>query len=86
MKLLNLSPALCAIMLAEAVPLLKSVELAVRQDPNFQCEFRTFITVMLQSFNLHRANHSVDPFEWNQTLADAAQYTVENGAIGVHDK
>ena len=74
------------IVLVPGAPVVEASELAARQDPDFQCEFRTLETVMLQSFNIHRANHSVGPLEWNETLATAALNTVQFGPDLVHDK
>ena len=80
---LYLCPALAAMTLVTAAPVLESTRLSKRQD---DCGQLSYIDVMLQSFNVHRANHSAPALVWNQTLADAAQYTVVNGELGVHDK
>jgi len=85
MKTSYLVSALGAITIAAAAPALESMKLSERQD-NSDCPYQYYIDIMLGVMNVHRANHSVDDLVWNQTLATAAQYTVDNGPVLVHDK
>lgn len=49
------------------------------------CTGWSYQTQMLQSFNVHRTNHSAPNLVWDNNLAAAALNTAKTGAIGVHD-
>jgi uncharacterized protein YkwD len=50
------------------------------------CSTAAYSDIILTGFNVHRANHSVPDFTWNDTLAGFAETTATTGTIGVHDK
>jgi uncharacterized protein YkwD len=85
MKATYLASIACAATFVAAAPALQSMKLSERQTTE-ECFQMVYIDIMLDVINVHRANHSVDDLVWNQTLATAAQYTVENGEVNVHDK
>lgn len=49
------------------------------------CTGWSYQTQMLQSFNIHRTNHSAPALVWDANLAATALNTAKTGAIGVHD-
>jgi uncharacterized protein YkwD len=50
------------------------------------CTTAAYSDIILTGFNVHRANHSVPDFTWNDTLASFAETTATTGTVGVHDK
>lgn len=84
MKTAYLASTLCAATFVAAAPALQAIKLSERQTTE-ECFQMVYIDIMLDVINVHRANHSVDDLVWNQTLATAAQHTVENGPVNVHD-
>jgi uncharacterized protein YkwD len=56
------------------------------QRQSVDCTTAAYSDIMLAGFNVHRANHSVSDFSWNDTLAGFAQTTTTTGTPGVHDK
>lgn len=87
MKAIYLASTLCAAIFVAAAPAPAPhpMQLSERQTDD-ECHQMDYIQIMLYVINAHRANHSVDDMVWNQTLATAAQDTVENGPVLVHDK
>lgn len=85
MKTSYLVSTLGAISIVAAAPALEPMKISERQD-SADCPYQYYIDIMLGVFNAHRANHSVADLVWNETLATAAQFTTDNGAVLVHDK